>query len=60
MVSPQGLIRDDAPVEHSFSHVAAPPGCRQPALPDGGGAMSLIRGCLRLRTGGSGREGACI
>ncbi len=59
MVSPQGLIRDDAPVEHSFSHVAAPPGCRQSALPDGGGTMSLIRGGLR-RALGSGREGACI
>ena len=46
---PQGLIRDDAPVEHSFSHVVALPGCCQSALPDGGGAMSLIRGCLRLR-----------
>ncbi|MDX7714902.1 hypothetical protein [Aeromonas caviae] len=60
MVSPQGLIGDDAPVEHSFSHVAAPPGCRLSTLPDGGGAMSLIRGGLRLRTRGSGREGACI
>ncbi|MFM4961516.1 hypothetical protein [Aeromonas caviae] len=60
MVSPQGLIQDDAPVEHSFSYLVAPPGCRHSALPDGGGAMSLIRGCLRLRALGSGREGACI